>query len=184
MFIVSISAQIEDATANLGYKSLVTGKRSVYKLKFSNPTHDMANLLGLEVRRSRNYINLGPGEQGAVPEKLRKHLLQVGWWTITLEPDTEDLITSFWVLAIGKEGDSHFDCLVLPKKVLEANLKLSSSGQDFYLDVTTSGIIFNSRPLKTAQRLAILEKPELLDTDEYRHLNMKPYFNNWQQLIG
>ena len=113
--------------------------------------------------------------------EIRDYLAYYAYWRI--EAWVNPAATDFWILMLGlKEGASHY--LILPTRTLKELLSRAHDPEKFSLLRSKSGFCFAAQPLSTANRLAVLKNPSLLDTDENRDLNMDSYLNNWHQLAA
>ena len=113
--------------------------------------------------------------------EVREHLAHYGYWRIEepVDPDEDD----FWVLILRLKDDVP-QYLILPTSKLKRLLSRAHDPEKFSLLLAKSGFCFAAQPLSTANRLAVLKNPFLLDTVEYSDLKMDSYLNNWSQLAA
>ena len=113
--------------------------------------------------------------------EIRDYLAHYAYWRIeaSVDPNTTD----FWILMLGlKGGPSQY--LILPTRTLKELLSRAYDPEKFSLLLAKSGFCFAAQPLSTANRLAVLKNPSLLDTIENQDLKMDSYLNNWSQLAA
>ena len=113
--------------------------------------------------------------------EIRDHLTHYAYWRIEAGVDPET--TDFWILMLRLKGDAS-QYLILPAGKLKPLLSRAYDPEKFSLLLAKSGFCFAAQPLSTANRLAVLKNPSLLDTVENRDLKMDFYLNNWQQLAA
>lgn len=111
--------------------------------------------------------------------EIREHLAHYGYWRVEEHVDPEE--ADFWILILRLNGDAS-QYLILPTSKLKPLLSQAHNPEKFSLFLAKSGFCFAAQPLSTANRLAVLKSPSLLDAAEYTDLKMDTYLNNWQQL--
>ena len=113
--------------------------------------------------------------------EIRNYLAHYAYWRIesSVDPATAD----FWILMLGLKGGAS-QYLILPTRMLKQLLSRAYDPEKFSLLLAKSGFCFAAQPLSTANRLAVLKDPSLLDTVENRDLKMDFYLNNWLQLTA
>ena len=111
--------------------------------------------------------------------EIRDYLAHYAYWRIEagVNPETTD----FWILMLRLKGDAS-QYLILPTGKLKLLLRKAYDPEKFSLLLAKSGLCFAAQPLSTANRLAVLKNPSLLDTVENKDLKMDSYLNNWSQL--
>ena len=113
--------------------------------------------------------------------EIREYIAHYGYWRIeeSVDPDTAD----FWILMLHLPGDTS-QYLILPTSKLKHLLSQAHDPEKFSLLLAKSGLCFAAQPLSTANRLAVLKNPMLLETAENSDLKMAYYLNNWHQLTS
>lgn len=111
--------------------------------------------------------------------EIREHLTHYGYWRIEEHVDPE--AADFWILMLRLNDDAS-RYLILPTSKLKCLLSQAHDPEKFSLFLVKSGFCFAAQPLSTANRLAVLKSPSLLDAAEYADLKMDTYLDHWQQL--
>ena len=134
-------------------------------------------ILNLHIATGSESINAFTRPDG----ELRHHLAHYGYWRIESQPNPAS--ADFWLLLL-RLPDSAPQFLILPTARLARVLSRAYDPEKFSLLMAKAGFCFAGQPLTAANRLAVLQKPSLLDTPENADLKMDAPLNNWNQLLN